>query len=370
MSKIKRLYFKDLNGLRFIAFLPVFFYMCLYLLKGDEESIVIPILNTIELYAINSVDFFIFLSSFLLTSIALREYKYKNNFSLKKYYMRRLFKILPLLLILFVFSFYFHDKIFSILKLTPITHHSPKNYLIGIPNYTTYVIAERFIYTIALWFVFMMLQFYFVWGIILKIFKSHMKIVGLVFIVLGITTRVIYMSFESNFTFDFFSYGVAIGIGAITADIVRNSKDFIEKIKSLTKIQIRLIYILGIFLTLGIYPFIEKSYLLTVIPLVTCVFFSFMVLEQTFGKQSIFKLRKNKLMTRFGKISYGFLIYTPIIATILLIGFESVDKGLESPLLKVLFILSTFILSWLCADISYNTYEKIFSRIKRDFKRV
>ena len=118
MPKIKRLHFKDLNALRFIAFTPVFLFFCMTLLKSEKVIFSNELFGYFKLMSIGSFDFFFFLSSFLLTSLAIREYKYKNKFSLKSFYVRRIIRVIPLLVVLITFFLYLHSKIIDLLKLT------------------------------------------------------------------------------------------------------------------------------------------------------------------------------------------------------------------------------------------------------------
>jgi len=370
MSKIKRLHFKDLNGLRFIAFVPVFLFICSALLINKKSVITVQVYELLKYISINSFDFFFFLSSFLVTSLALREYKYRKSFSLKMFYVRRIFRLIPLLFISFIFAFYFHDKIISFLKLTKIEPNSMRYYLMGIPNFKASILNERFAYTITIWVVFMFLQFYLVWGLILKYLKSKIIYVGFVFMALGLFIRLYYSYTGTPFYYNPLSYGVSIGIGGILAHLVRNKASFSERFKQLKKLQIRIIYIVGVLMTIILYPVLSKNYLQAFVPFINGLFFCFVIMEQTFSKHSVIKLRKIKLLNRLGKITYGLLIYSSIVGTVLVIAFESVDKGIESPMYKLMFIVSTFIFSWVLADISYNSIEKLFMRIRRDFKKV
>jgi peptidoglycan/LPS O-acetylase OafA/YrhL len=370
MTKIKRLHFKDLNGLRFIAFIPVFIFICSILLKVEKNDFSQKISELFNFISITSFDFFFFLSAFLLTSIALREYKYHKTFSLKKFYIRRLLRILPIIVVAFLFAFYFHDKIITFLKLTPIPANSLKSYLIGIPNYIAPSITERLTYSMVIWVVFMFMQFYFVWGIILKYFKPFLNSIGILLILIGITARIVSILNGHSFYFDTLSYGVLIGMGTIMANYVRQGDKFSSKFKTLSKLQLRLIYSVGFLITICLYPLFRNSYVASIIPLFNALFFGFIIMEQTFGKNSSFKIRKFKLLNRLGRISYALLIFTPIVGTILIIAFESLDKGMESLNYKLIFVGVTFLLSWAIADLSYNYFEKIFMRIKRNFKRV
>lgn len=370
MSKIKRLHFKDLNGLRFIAFVPVFLFICSALLINEKSDITVQVYELLKYISLNSFDFFFFLSSFLITSLALREYKYRSSFSLKMFYLRRILRIVPLLFIGFIFAFYFHDKIISFLKLTAIEPNPIAYYLMGVPNFKASILTERFAYTVIIWVVFMFFQFYFVWGLILKYLNSKIVYVGFVFMALGLFVRLYYAYTGTLFYYNPLSYGVAIGVGGILAHLVRNKPSFIERFKQLKKIQIRIIYSVGVFGVLALYPVFAKNYLQAFVPFISVLFFCFVIMEQTFSKHSVIKLRKIKLLNRLGKITYGLLIYTSIIGTILVIAFESIDKGIESPLYKLMFVGSTFVFSWVMADISHNSIEKLFMRIRRDFKKV
>ncbi len=370
MSKIRKLYFKDISALRFIAFLPVFLYLTLYLLKSKKESVLNLVIELLEQLSVNSLDFFFFLSSFLITSLALREYKYKQSFSLKKFYIRRLLRIIPLLLPLLIFAFYFHTYILNVLQLTPLNPNSIKYYLIGLPNYFASITYDRYTYTIVLFTIYMFLQFYLLWGFVLKYLKNRLIPFSIILIISGIAVRLTLILSGVSFYFDIFSYLTPIGLGAILAYLIRNNEAFIQRFKKITKKQITLVYTIGILIVFLGYVLFKDSIFQAILPFFTCLFYAFIILEQTFSKASIFKLRKNKLMTRMGKISYGLLVFTPIIATILNIAFESIDKDLESILFKVLYVISSFVLTWLIADLMYNFYEKLFRYIKRDFNRI
>jgi len=370
MAKIKKLHFKDLNTLRFIAFIPVFLFLCLSLIQNDKSTIFSTTYDNVKLITLSSFDFFFFLSAFLITSLGLREYKYRKTFSLKNFYIRKVFRIIPLLLILFVFAFYFHSKIIDILKLTIIPKNDITPYLFGIPNFIADINKERFSYTVVLWVIFMFIQFYFILGLILKYFKNQLVLIGLTCLTIGIFTRFFYIIYDINFEFNPLSYGVSIGIGILLAYYLRLNNTLAEHVKKLNKGKITAFYLIGSIGIVLIYPLTDGSIFTTLAPLFTTLFFSFIIIEQTYAKKSIIKFRKFKLMSQLGKISYGFLIYTSIISTILIILFESLDRNLDSMFYKIIFILSTFVISGVSANTSYNSIEKLFNRIKRDFKKV
>ncbi len=371
MFKLKNLYFKDINSLRFFAYLPIFLFICLYLLRTKKDGSINLLSDLFLNLSLNSIDFYFFISAFLLTSLALREYKYKHSFSLRKFYIRKALRILPLLIVALIFALFFHSYIIKILQLTSIDKNSALFYVLGIPNFMVDIQPERFVYTVVIFSIYMMLQYYFVWGLILKFLKNHIVTIGVLFIVLGIITRLILINKAMIFYFNPLSYGISIGIGAILAHIIREKQQFINNIKKLNKSKILFFYSIGSMAVLVLYIYtINNNILAAFVPLTTVTFYAFIVTEQTFCKKSLIKFRRFKLINRLGKISFGLIIYTPIVATILNIAFESIDKGLESNLFKIIFVFATFVLSWFIADVSYNSYEKLFRYVRRDFKRI
>jgi peptidoglycan/LPS O-acetylase OafA/YrhL len=336
--------------------------------KKDD---VINLLSDIFLdLSINSIDFYFFISSFLITSLALREYKYKNSFSLRKFYVRKILRIVPLLIFALIFALFFHSYIIKLLQLTIIEKNSALYYFLGIPNFLSDIQPNRFVYTIAIFSIYMVLQFYFIWGLILKFLKDQLLVVSLIFIVLGVLTRMFLISKSMVFFFNPLSYGVSIGFGGLVSYIIREKQSLINQIKKLNKSKILIIYTLGTLSIIGLYVFSSNPSFTAIVPLITVPFYSFVIVEQTFCKKSIIKFRKLKTLNRLGRISYGLILFTPIVATVLNIAFESIDKGLESNLFKIIFVFATFVLSWFIADISYNSYEKLFRYVRRDFKRI
>ena len=88
-------YRPDIDGLRAIAVISVIIYHAK--------------ISFADTYVLNGgflgVDIFFVISGYLITSIILREIKIKKNFSFQDFYLRRSRRILPVLLIVFLFTF-------------------------------------------------------------------------------------------------------------------------------------------------------------------------------------------------------------------------------------------------------------------------
>lgn len=82
-----------------------------------------------------SYDFSLFLSAFLITSHALREYKYIGTFSVKNFLLRRVFKISTGLIFVLAFAFIIHPWLIRLLELQPITTPGFKPFLFLTANF-------------------------------------------------------------------------------------------------------------------------------------------------------------------------------------------------------------------------------------------
>ena len=107
MTNKKKIYFENLNGLRFLCFLSVFFYHSFYHddpnLDGNET------LNFIERHIFNNgnlgVNFFFVLSGFLITYLLIEERKLLGKIDIKSFWIRRLLRIWPLYFACVAFGF-------------------------------------------------------------------------------------------------------------------------------------------------------------------------------------------------------------------------------------------------------------------------
>jgi peptidoglycan/LPS O-acetylase OafA/YrhL len=368
MARKRRLLFKDLDFIRFLAFVPIFLYCTLFTLQPNNGGLIDESSNLLAYFKHNSFDFFFFLSAFLLTSHGLREYKYTDKFSLKNFYIRRLMRIFPLLILALIFAFIVHPWIINTLKLTSVVAPFSYSYLLPFPNYFAQITADQYIYLAVIWTIYMFLQFYLVWGIILRIFILQIKYVAYLIIGIGVASRIYHALVGTSYEFDTLSMGVPIGMGVIIAVAIRNNHRLVDVVKHLPKSAHILMYGIGI-VTLGGYLIVGSGYLNAIVPLLTCSFFGYIIIDQTFGKNSIYKLRKNKAISHLGKISYGLLIYQSIIVVIGVIAIESLEFSVSSPAILIGFIVIAFIISWILADISFNIYERPILRIKSEFKK-
>lgn len=370
MPKSKRLHFKDLDALRFLAFIPIFLYSVLYLTRTEQEGFHHELTQVLRFIRINSFDFFFFISAFLLTSQGLREYKYNESFSLRSFYLRRILRIGPLTVFAITFGFLLYPLIIKTLKLNIAASPEGSKLLQLIPEYYSSYSNEQYIYLTSIWVILMFLQFYFVWGIILKYGKTALGSISLFLIAAGVTTRIVCHFLDISFEYNLLSYGAPIGIATILAQAVRNDSPKLNTIKGIQKKFVVPIYITGFILIIFGYLISTNFFVETLIPLITSLFFSFLIVDQTFGKNSPFKLRNNKFITRLGKISFGLFVYQAAITILMIIAIDSLEFEISSVYTKFLMTLIGFVLCWITADLSFNFIEKPLLRFRREFKKI
>jgi peptidoglycan/LPS O-acetylase OafA/YrhL len=370
MPKTKRLHFKDLDALRFFGFIPVFLFSVLFLSATDTEGFHHEMLLVISYLKINSFDFFFFISSFLLTSQGLREYKYNQNFALKSFYVRRFIRLLPLSVVALSFAFIAYPLIIKTLKLNVVTTPQGPKLLQLIPEYYASYINEQYIYLAVIWVILMFAIFYVIWGLILKYGSKALKSISILFILAGIASRITCHFLDISFEFNPLAYGVPIGMAAILAQLVRTESKHLEKIKNIPKKFILPIYILGLAIVVFGYLMSTNFFIYSIVPVITSSYFGFLILDQTFGKNSPFKFRNNKVLTHLGKISFGLFVYQAILNVLIVIGIDSLDFEMTSFSTKILFTLLGFVMSWIVADLSFNFVEKPLLRMRREFKKI
>ena len=110
---------------------------------------------------------------------------------------------------------------------------------------------------------------------------------------------------------------------------------------------------------------LEYDFFIVIQRVLFSIFFSFIILEQTYCDQSIVKVSRIKYFNFFGKISYGLYCYHGIMITTVL----QISGFLSESLLNSLILFPVFILvsTLLISHFSYRLYESKFLNFKSKF---
>ncbi|MBK8565293.1 MAG: acyltransferase [Saprospiraceae bacterium] len=187
MEPAKKIYFPGLNGLRFIAAMLVLVSHAeeikgLFQVRSGAEG---P-LRIYTLFGDLAVTFFFVLSGFLITYLLLAERKLTGKISLKKFYLRRIFRIFPLYYLIVLSGFFLLPN-FDALYIPVWSEKMFDNFWPKALLYLTFFsnLAAASIYPIPYvsptWSIGVEEQFYFFWPILMKLFKnSLMVMVGVI----------------------------------------------------------------------------------------------------------------------------------------------------------------------------------------------
>ena len=363
--KIK--YFKELNALRFIGFVGIFFGHVFF--SNDIEIVNSKIYSTLYSYGkilgFISIDSFFVLSSFLITWKGLEELKVTKKFQFKNFLIRRSLRIWPLYFLVILLGFliefmksYFTQDISSL--------PSFWSFVLFILNFDIIKNGYEFLFfMVFMWSISVEEQFYIFWALVLKWFQNHLLKISLLIILISIIFRIYFINDSLNLNFHTVSALGNFGVGALAAIAAFNNSILITKIRDFSKTQIVIIYLISLIIFIAI-PSLQNHDLFIVIQRVLFSFvFAFIILEQTYCQQSIFKLSRIKYFNFFGKISYGLYCYHGIMITIVLKFSDYFSKSLFTSI----FIFPTLIFcgTLLFSHLSYKFFESKILKLKTKY---
>ena len=322
---IQKRYFPNLNGIRCIAALLVVFHH----LEQAKHSF--GIANIYEQPIIQhagrlGVGLFFVLSGFLITYLLLDERGRFGDVDIKKFYLRRIFRIWPIyfpiiLLSLFVFP---HIELLNF----PGTNeklgiHAPERLtllLLVLPNFA-FVLYDLPYWCAQSWSIGVEEQFYYLWPWLIKYPKRRIGIIILflastaLLLFLGLhflnTTKQAEQAIITTFLGQFRIQTMALG--GFCAWLVYNNKTKVLDVLFSKKAQIITYTVLIVLFFSGFHftGFLE----------VYAIFFGIFVLNVSSNPASIISL-ENPFMNHVGKVSYGLYMYHVVVIVFLINSVE------------------------------------------------
>ena len=369
MSKdsYKAKYFKELNSLRFIGFIGIFFGHVFFSNSPEiiNSKLYATVFNYGKILGFISIDSFFVLSSFLITWKALEEIKFTNKFQFKNFLIRRSLRIWPLYFFIVFIGFlleYLKSHYFFESEKLP----SIWNFVLFILNYDIIENGYNFLFfMVFMWSISVEEQFYILWAITIKWFNKYLFGISFLIIFISLFFRIYFINDSLSLNFHTASALGNFGIGALTAILVFKHQYFLDKLKSLSRNKILFIYvtIFSFFILMPV--LLENDFFIVIQRVLFSIFFSFIILEQTYCENSIVKVSRIKYFNFFGKISYGLYCYHGIMITVVLqLNKLFIEYLIISLVLYPLLILvSTLLVSY----VSYRFYESKFLKLKYKF---
>jgi len=365
-----KIYFPNLNGLRFIAaFLVIVHHIEQFKKISNIDNYwgVVPIVGMIGKLG---VLLFFVLSGFLITYLLLAEEHSFKKISIGKFYMRRIIRIWPLYFLIIILAFFVlpninlfilpgfgKDVVYSNLLLKLFL------YVIFFPNLVLALVGVV-PYASHTWSIGTEEQFYLVWPLALKYFVKY-RLALMLFIIFSYVIFVALLKTEYT---DFLPYKSVISefmscfnidcmaIGGIYAILL------FQKSKSLNVLLNSYLFYATIILVVLL---IKKDvYFSNLHNEVYSVLFGIIILNFAANDKMKISL-ENRVLNYLGNISYGLYMYHPIGIVLAL----AISTSINLPTNWLVYPLS-FLLTITIAGLSYKYYETFFLKFKRKFAKI
>lgn len=371
----QKVFFKNLDALRFIAFLFIFLGHAL-----DTDSSVIAesgvyawVKNYVYIFGKTGFSFAFVLSSYINTWVILEERQHAGKFKPWLYYVRRALRIWPLYFLVLFIGFVLLPLGMELINEPYDEVGNPIYFILFVGNF--FLIEHGWTHSpiiSVLWSVSVEEQFYIFWPFLLIVFRKSEKWLFVLMLILFALTTWHYYGTDVNLWFHTLFLLGDICLGAIFAFISFNRNWGYDRLRSISKTGIASIY-LGFILSLLFYHTLFDNQILPgwinliIEKMFYAVILSFFIFEQNFCENSFFKFGRLKAITYLGVISYGLFCFHEIgllIGNRVLLKLEMAENVWAFLLIKPL-VAFAVILPF--AHLSWNYFEKPFLRLKRHF---
>jgi peptidoglycan/LPS O-acetylase OafA/YrhL len=367
----KRVYFKNLNGLRFFAaFAVILHHLEQYKFWAKLPSHWGNV--TVDAFGHKAVSFFFVLSGFLITYLLLEESKKTGTISIKDFYVRRILRIWPvyylvIIICLFVIPFVFDLSYIGIRTFDE--KFTVKVFLLFLilPN-----ILRVYSPSIAggnqLWSIGVEEQFYIIWPLLVKSFIKRLPTFLFIFIAIKFLVTVVLLSTAIYTQNLIVSAGLQLwilfkveqmAIGALGAWVLFTNRQkilyfFYHKLTWYASL-LGMVLLLFFHTTYWLYSYLEA------------VVFFLVILNVSTNPAVKVSLEK-PILNKLGNISYGIYMYHTICITICLytLTYFEIDKT-NFILFNILYYIGSSLLTIAVANVSYKYFEKFFLNLKERF---
>ncbi|MHA8067323.1 acyltransferase family protein [Aquirufa sp. ROCK2-A2] len=366
----QKIYFPNLNGLRFMAAFLVIIHHIEQLKSMFNYANYWDSVPFIKIIGKLGVVLFFVLSGFLITYLILSEENSFKKISIRNFYVRRILRIWPLYFLIIILTFlvlpnislftfpnYGKEVVYSHLYLKLFL------YAIFFPNLVLPLIGIV-PYAFHTWTIGTEEQYYLVWPVILKYIKKY-RIAVMLFIIFSYLAfgKILTMHYSDflpykNVIFAFWaSFNIdCMAIGGFYAILL------FQKNKWLKLIQNNTVFYITIFFTS--FLMIKAVYIPKIHYEFYSVLFGIIILNYASNDKIGISL-ENKVFNYLGSISYGLYMYHPIAIVLALVLCSSIGY-----LTNWLIYPITFILTIIIAGLSYKYLEVFFLKFKEKFTSV
>ena len=372
-----KVFFPNLNGLRFFCFLSVFFAHSfvtknMVILQSSTYSF---FKNFLFRYSGDlGVSFFFVLSGFLITYLLLAEKKRFATISISNFYKRRILRIWPLYYLCVIFGFFVYPHFKILLGQQPHELARLPMYIFFAANLDRLTHPPESTTLGILWSIAIEEQFYLFWPIVVYLIPHRSLLYLFTAILFGsFLFRYIYSSPQEGFIriYHTFSCISDLTMGGIFAVIAIEGKRLKNTIIEAPKWVWLLLYALIILIYLYAGDiFCYNAITIASSRLVISLLFALVIMEQCYAKNSLYKMANSKILSKLGTYTFGmYCLHTLCI----MCSQQILSKtGINNNIVGLLLIESSLslLLTILFAFTSYYLFERHFLKLKEKFARI
>lgn len=365
MSEGSKYYFPQLDAIRGLSFLAVYFVHAFHpdFGTGFFKELLQYLYTNLAL----SIDVFFILSSFLLTWLGINEYKVKGNFSFINYFIRRALRIWPLYILLMIFSFVLVPYVADFFHV-PVTLPPAYYYLFFISNFYMegHVYFLRFLWTLSV-----EEQFYLLWGLCLLFFQKQMLLCVLLLAGVSIGYTIYAAQTGADGYYNTLIYLFDFAAGILAAVLMHRDSRVVEVFKKMTGLKSILFLLLlpALFITIFCITYFAPNLLGQwadiIMRYLFVIYTGCFIIDQMVNEKAVLKLKSQRFLVYTGKISYGLYCFHGIVLTFGMAVLQKWEINLYSILRVFLFLCVNFLI----ATISYQFVEKPFLQFKDKLRR-
>lgn len=368
----QKLFFPNLDGLRFFAFFVVFMFHCYYGTPTEMSGNVVYLaLQRIWENGDLGVNCFFVLSGFLITYLLLYEERQNSRINLKNFYVRRILRIWPLYYATFVFGYFIFQYLIRLVGAQVTETANPWYYVFFAGNFNSIVHGDPVSGTLSvLWSIAIEEQFYLCWPLLLMLFRKNRPLIFAMIILFSLGFRVYYVHDPNVLFYHTFSVMSDLAVGAWLAWLCFTKNREQNSLTRFTRGISILIYAIGFALIFFRKEVFVHPALIVIERLVYGLFFAFIIAEQCFFARPLFRMEKLRWPTYWGKYTYGlYCLHLP--AMVFTEGFAMMGNAATSSWWLLWGkAVSTLLLSLAFSSLSYRFIERPFLRLKTRYESI
>lgn len=365
-----RLFFPNLDGLRFLAFFSVFLFHSFY--TPDPRIVASSVYQVPYRFTRAGdlgVNFFFVLSGFLITYLLLSEKQLTGRVAIGAFYIRRILRIWPLYFVVVLIGFVIFPWMKAHLGQTALHETAqPWYFFLFLVNFNNLYHGCQTPTLTLLWSVSVEEQFYLVWPLLVAVVPARR--LGWLFggvLALSVGFRLLHLHDNLVLRLHTLSLIGDMALGGLVAWLSFRDDRLIIQVAAWSRRGIGLGYVLGLGLIVGRdwlyqlpgYPAFDR--------LLLACFFAFVLLEQNYARRSFIKMSQLRVLSYWGTYTYGLycLHFLALLAAYQLLHHFGLNRTSIGVVLgdNTVGLLLALGISWM----SFTFYEKPFLKLKNRF---